>query len=498
MTRRVILALDQGTTGTTAGFFDSQSLQLEAIAKSEFKQFYPHPGWVEHAPEDIWNSTMSALSQARAKLGTAEVVCLGITNQRETVIGWHRSTGEPAYNAIVWQDRRTADFCSNLKNNERVAENIYQKTGLVCDPYFSGSKMRWILQNSDKAKRWAAEGNLVFGTIDTYLVYRLTGGKNFVTEHSNASRTMLYNLHTGAFDNELCEIFGVSRAMLPSVIDSSSTHYGSCKSVPHIPDGTPITGCLGDQQAALFGQNCVDEGEAKITFGTGAFLLMSTGTKCVLPYRSGLLSTAAHSFNGRRTFALEGAAFIAGAAVQFLRDQFGWLHDSHESEALALKDERDENVMFVPAFAGLGAPYWNPHARATLFGLTRGTTKSQIVRAVLESIALQNVQLLHLMEQKSGVKLKRVGVDGKAALNNFLMQFQADLLQTQLIRPANIDTTAKGAARAAMITLAGDGVYFKEGHKDFKPNLANTEAAKIVARWERAATCVNEFYTSII
>lgn len=498
MTRRVILALDQGTTGTTAGFFDSQSLQLEALAKSEFKQIYPQPGWVEHDPNDIWDSTMLALKQAVAKLGVAEIVCVGITNQRETVVGWHRITGEPAYNAIVWQDRRTADFCTNLKSDESAAERIYRKTGLVCDPYFSASKMRWILQNSDNAKRWAAEGNLLFGTIDTYLVHRLTGGKTFVTEHSNASRTMLYNLQTGAFDAELCDLFGISPNMLPAIIDSSSTEYGTCKSVPNIPDGTPITGCLGDQQAALFGQNCLIQGEAKITFGTGAFLLMSTGTQCVLPYGSGLLSTAAHSINGCRTFALEGAAFIAGAAVQYLRDQFGWFADSAQSEALALKDPRDENVFFVPAFAGLGAPYWNPNARATLFGLTRGTTKSQITRAVLESVTLQNVQLLKLMEQKSGMKLKRVGVDGKAALNDFLMQFQADLLQIGLVRPENIDTTAKGAARAAIMTVAGEGIYFKESQKEFKPLLAKVEAEKIVARWERAATCVNEFYTSII
>lgn len=493
-TNEFILAIDQGTTGSTVAYFTADGLRYFNGAKQEFKQHYPQPGWVEHDVEEIWQSVMLALAQAKKSLPSgAKTLAIGITNQRETVVAWNRKTGEAAGRAIVWQDRRTADFCNELKANDARRKTIFEKTGLVCDPYFSASKMRWMMQHYPACQRWRESGELVFGTIDAYLIYRLTAGKSVCTEHTNASRTMLYNLRSCDYDDELLSLFGVKRSELPTVMPSSS-EFGLTRGVDGVADGTPILGNLGDQQAALFGQNADKAGEAKITFGTGAFLLMHTGNAPCFSM-DGLLTTAAYSYGNKRSYALEGAAFVAGAAIQFVRDNFKWLSDAAKSEEFALSHERDPNVIFVPAFAGLGSPYWNPHAKATLFGVSRGTSQQQIVRAVLESIALQNVQLLTLMQKASGVALSRVGVDGKAALNNFLMQFQADTLGTKLVRPENIDTTAKGAARAALVTLSKDEkVSFQENVTEFEPRMDRSIATNIVTGWSKAADLVNKFY----
>ncbi|MEN9529671.1 MAG: glycerol kinase, partial [Pseudomonadota bacterium] len=454
----LILAIDQGTTGSSAAFFDAATLDMIAHRKVEFPQIFPTPGWVEHNPADIWKSVVTAIEEGwtlvEQRMPGAQkknIVALGITNQRETCLAWERSSGETAGNAIVWQDRRTASRCVELRNGP-WQEAVRIKTGLVCDPYFSGTKMEWLMRNHSKTASWAKSGQLCLGTIDSFLVYHLTNRKSFVTDPTNASRTMLYNLHTATWDKELLQLFSVPETALPKVSPSSG-HFGVTQGLGFLPDGIPITGILGDQQAALFGQGCTQPGEAKITYGTGAFLLMNTGTKAV-PSRSGLLTTVAfgHS-DGTLSYALEGAAFIAGAAVQFLRDQFRWIASAAEVESLALREERDPNVLFVPALSGLGAPFWNPHAKGALFGLSRGTSQSQIARAVLESIALQNAQLLELMQQDSGQRISQVGVDGGAAQNNSLMQFQADSLQTNLIRPTNFETTARGAAAAAVLGL---------------------------------------------
>ncbi len=496
----ILLAIDQGTTGTTAAFFDSDSLTLLANAKVEFPQIFPSPGLVEHDPADIWASVLDAISKATELLTThhtgrslSQLKAIGITNQRETVVPWNRKTGEYAHHALVWQDRRTAAYCEELKSNDKIRKSILEKTGLVCDPYFSATKMRWLLNNSSKAKQWAQTGDLVLGTIDSWLLWKLTGGKVIATDDTNASRTMLYNLHTGKYDNEFLDLFGISISVLPEIRPSISL-FGVTAGVPGLPDNLPITGILGDQQSALLGQNCREAGEAKITYGTGAFLLMNTGDKPMIS-DSGLLATVACSTELGRTFAVEGAAFIAGAAVQFLRDNFGWVKTSAESQELATSAVRDPNVLFVPALSGLGAPYWNPNAKGVLFGLTRGTKKGQIVRAVLESIALQNVNLLRLMEKVSGITLKKVGVDGGASKNELLMQFQADVLRVQLSRPENIETTAKGAVKAARLGLEKyRSCDSQEESVVFAPQMAENEASSIVKRWTLGVEMVDKFY----
>ncbi|BBH53281.1 FGGY family carbohydrate kinase [Fluviispira sanaruensis] len=498
-----ILSIDEGTTGIQASFFSMDDFSMLGNNKIEFPQIYPRPGLVEHNPEDIWNTTIKAIENSlkfaegeKSSFNQKKIAAIGITNQRETCLAWNKKTGEVAGNAIVWQDRRTAEFCDHLKRNETVRKMILQKTGLVCDPYFSASKMHWILEQNMKAKQWALTGELALGTIDSFIIWRLTGGQSFVTDHTNASRTMLYNLHTGSYDPELLKLFSIPESALPE-IKPSIGRFGFTKGVPGLPDGIPITGILGDQQAALFGQNCVQQGEAKITFGTGAFLLMNTGEN-VVTSDEGILTTVAYSTAQRRTFALEGSAFIAGAAVQFMRDNFGWVKNSSESAELAMGYPRDEDVLFVPSLAGLGAPYWNPKARGVLFGLSRGTQKSQIIRAVLESIALQNVQLLRLMEKVSGQKIVRVGVDGGASRNDFLMQFQANILQTLLARPANIETTSLGAAMAACVGVLEEDVTFNkiEIAREFRPEMPEALANASLYKWLKAVDCVNLFYKS--
>ncbi|KAB8033415.1 FGGY family carbohydrate kinase [Fluviispira multicolorata] len=496
-----ILSIDEGTTGIQASFFSMTDFSMHGNNKIEFPQIYPRPGLVEHNPEDIWNTTLKAIENS-IKFAEGEnkffskknISAIGITNQRETCLAWNKKTGEIAGNAIVWQDRRTSEFCDLLKKNDSVRKMILHKTGLVCDPYFSASKMHWMLEHYAKAKQWSLTGELALGTIDSFLVWRLTGGASFVTDHTNASRTMLYNLHTGNYDSELLNLFSIPENALPE-IKPSIGRFGFTKNVSGLPDGIPITGILGDQQAALFGQNCVRSGEAKITFGTGAFLLMNTG-ESIVTSDEGLLTTVAYSTTQKRTFALEGSAFIAGAAVQFLRDNFGWVKNSSESAELAMGYPRDEDVLFIPSLAGLGAPYWNPQARGVLFGMTRGTQKSQIIRAVLESIALQNVQLLRLMEKVSHQKIIRVGVDGGASRNDFLMQFQSNILQTTLVRPTNIETTSLGAAMAACVGVLEEDVEFNkvEVAKEFKPEMPGALANASLYKWLKAVDCVNAFY----
>jgi glycerol kinase len=499
--KNFILSIDEGTTGIQASFFSMNDFSMYGNNKIEFPQIYPRSGLVEHNPNDIWDITLKALKNSIAlaqstnkDFSICKIAAIGITNQRETCLAWNKKTGEIAGNAIVWQDRRTSEFCDSLKKNETIRKMILKKTGLVCDPYFSASKMRWMLEQYPKAKQWSLTNELALGTVDCYIIWKLTGGDSFVTDHTNACRTMLYNLHTGNYDQELLDLFSIPAHSLPE-IKPSIGRFGVTKGIHGLPDGIPITGNLGDQQAALFGQNCLNPGEAKITFGTGAFLLMNIGEK-IVEADNGLLTTVAFSTSQKRVFALEGSAFIAGAAVQFLRDNFGWVKNSAESAELAMSYPRDEEVLFVPSLAGLGAPYWNPQAKGVLFGLTRGTQQSQIIRAVLESIAMQNVQLLRLMEKISKQKIVRVGVDGGASRNDFLMQLQSDILQTILVRPTNIETTSLGAARAACIGILEEDFTFIKPDigKEFIPHMPEALANANLYRWLKAVDCVNHFY----
>ncbi len=462
MPPRYVLAVDQGTTGTTVLVLDKK-LAVKAKVNQEFRQHFPKPGWVEHDLEDIWKSVLAtiqkALRQAKAK-GT-DIAAIGITNQRETTGLWHRGTGKPVARAIVWQDRRTADACRVMK--EKGLEDAFrQRTGLVLDPYFSGTKLRWLLDHVAGAREKAERGELAFGTIDTFLAYRLTGRAAHVTDVSNASRTLLFDLHQLAWDDELCRVLGVPREVLPEV-RASSEIYGTTKGLKVLPDGIPVSGIAGDQQAALFGQACFEPGEAKCTYGTGAFLLMNVGAKPVKS-RAGLLSTVAWKLgNGETAYALEGSSFIAGAAVQWLRDGLGLIKRSSDVEALARKVKSADGVVFVPALAGLGAPHWRPEARGLFTGIDRGTTAAHLARATLEGIAFQIFDLSEAMKSDSGRTIPSFKVDGGASQNDLLMQFQADLLQTEVVRPKMVETTAFGAA-----FLAGLAVGFWDSKDDIR------------------------------
>lgn len=498
----LILAIDQGTTGSSAALFLADSLEMLAHQKVEFPQIFPEPGWVEHNPSDIWQSVLTAIEKSWEQLQNRhprarkeDIVCIGVTNQRETCLAWNRLTGETAGNALVWQDRRTAERCLALRNSV-WNDKLRERTGLVCDPYFSATKLEWLREHRPQVKTWAQNNTLCMGTIDSFLVFKLTAGQSFVTDPTNASRTLLFNLKTATWDQEFLDLFGVNGKSLPEIRPSSGL-FGRTRNLGILPDDIPITGILGDQQSALFGQGCVSPGEAKITYGTGAFLLMNTGHKAV-PSTSGLLTTVAYGHpDGHLSYALEGAAFIAGAAVQYLRDQFGWIKSAAEIEAFASLDPRDANVLFIPALAGLGAPFWNPHAKAALFGLSRGTSKSQVARAVVESIALQNAQLLELMQKDSGQSLAKVGVDGGAAQNDSLMQFQADSLQTALVRPTNFETTARGAAAAALLGLRPQTQLPQPvADRTFNPVMSAADAQNINTRWQAAARCVNAFHST--
>ena len=485
---RHVIAIDQGTTGSTVLVLDEQ-LQLRGRGYREFRQIYPQPGWVEHDPEDIWSSVTAALGQALTGIDPGSIAAIGITNQRETAVLWDRKTGTPVHNAIVWQDRRTADRCAELKASGKE-ERVKQLTGLTLDPYFSGTKIHWMLNNVDGLAARARAGEIAFGTVDSYLVNRLTGGAVHATDVTNASRTLLLDLHTLAWSDELLETMSVPRAVLPEVVASSGP-IGQTRGVSGLPDGIPIAGIAGDQQSALFGQACFAPGDAKCTYGTGAFILMNTGDKAVAS-KSGLLTTVAWKLaTGELRYALEGSAFIAGAAVQWLRDGLQFFSSAKEIEGLAASVPDSAGVIVVPAFAGLGAPHWRPEGRGAIMGLTRGTTRAHIARATLEGIALQNVDILRAMERDSGRALTVLKVDGGASANDLLMQFQSDVLGVEISRPELVETTALGAAFLAGL---GTGVWKDQAEvtktwreqKRFKPTSDRAAVAEHLKRWDAA------------
>ena len=486
--KTAVLALDQGTTSSRAIVFDPAG-GIRAQAQQEFRQIFPQAGWVEHDPREIWQSQLATAREALAKAGlkAADLAAIGITNQRETAVVWDRRTGAPIHNAIVWQDRRTAPFCDALRHAGH-ADLVQQRAGLVIDAYFAGSKFRWILDHVPEARARAARGELAFGTVDSWLLWNLTGGRVHLTDRTNASRTLLYNLHTGTWDDDLLRLLDVPREVLPE-IRSSSEVYGV--TAPGVFD-TPVelAGVAGDQQAALFGQSCFQRGLAKNTYGTGCFMLMNIGTQPT-PSRHQLLTTVAWQAGGQTEFALEGSVFIGGAVVQWLRDGLGLVKSSADIEALAATVPDCGGVYLVPAFAGLGAPHWDQYARGTMTGLTRGTTAGHVARAALEGIAFQVADVLAVMRQDSGLAMNELRVDGGACANNLLMQFQADILQVPVVRPRVIETTALGAAY-----LAGLATGFWKNRDEvqrswqvdrtFEPQMGADEAAHRCARWAEA------------
>ena len=492
---KYILSFDQGTTSSRAILFDHDG-QIHATAQKEFQQIFPKPGWVEHDPLEIWSTQMGVATEAISMKGLSEndVVAIGITNQRETTVVWNKTTGLPIYNAIVWQDRRTANFCDNLKKQGH-ASRVQEKTGLVIDSYFSGTKINWILDNVAGARALANKGELIFGTIDTWLVWKLTNGKVHVTDVTNASRTMLFNIHTLEWDTELLALLNVPISMLPEVKSSSEVYGHTTQLFAH--HEIPIAGIAGDQQSALFGQMCTEPGMVKNTYGTGCFMLMHTGEKAVSS-KNNLLTTIALQMNGHTYYALEGSVFIGGAVVQWLRDGLHLIRNSSEVEALAKQVEETDGVYLVPAFAGLGAPYWNQHARGTIVGITRGTTAAHIARAALESIAFQSYDLLKAMEADAGIPIAELRVDGGATHNNLLMQFQSDIVNTKVTRPTMVETTALGAAY-----LAGLAVGFWKDIEElrskwqidqtFLPSATADKRKDWIQGWERAIKATNNW-----
>ncbi|MFM2307265.1 MAG: hypothetical protein RLZZ367_1934 [Bacteroidota bacterium] len=487
--KKYILALDQGTTSSRSIIFDDAG-NIVAMAQKEFTQIFPKPGWVEHDPEEIWNSQLYTAKEALRNAGitAGQIASIGITNQRETTVVWDKRTGTPIHNAIVWQDRRTAEICESLKKKGHE-KYVRENTGLVIDAYFSGSKIKWILDNVKGARKKAEDGDLLFGTIDTWLVWKLTDGSLHITDYSNASRTMLFNIKTLKWDAKLLAALDVPAMMLPYVTDSSRIYGFTHRGVFDVE--IPIAGIAGDQQAALFGQTCFNAGMAKNTYGTGCFMLMNTGNKLVKS-KHGLITTIAWGMNGKVEYALEGSIFIAGAAIQWLRDGLKVIDHAADSEYQANSVQSSEGVYVVPAFSGLGAPYWDMEARGSVFGLTRGTTKGHLTRATLESIAYQTRDVLTAMQQDSGIKLKSLRVDGGACANNFLMQFQSDILGTPVDRPKVTETTALGAAYLAGLAVG----YYKKPNivkqwkidQQFKPVMKAADKEKLYAGWKKAVT----------
>lgn len=486
---KFILALDQGTTSSRSIVFDHDG-RIVAIAQQEFKQHYPHPGWVEHDPEEIWATQLATAKMAlqKAKLRASDIAALGITNQRETTVLWDRQTGRPVHNAIVWQDRRTVPICDDIRKNFGAKE-ISQRTGLVPDPYFSGTKIKWLLDKVSNLRPHAQNGDLAFGTIDSWLLWKLTGGKVHATDCSNASRTLIYNIHQLAWDRDILSVLDIPAAILP-VVKASSTVFGT--TAPEIFGAEiPIAGMAGDQQAALFGQACFQPGMFKNTYGTGCFMLMQTGEK-IFHSRNGLLTTIAWQIENEKVqYALEGSVFIAGAVVQWLRDELKIISSSAEIESLASQVPDNGGVYFVPAFVGLGSPYWDAHARAAIVGLTRGANRNHIARAALEAIAYQSRDLAEAMKDDAQIALAELRVDGGAVVNNLLMQFQADILHTPVIRPAVTETTALGAAY-----LAGLGVGYWSSLEDvahhwqmerrFDPQMNEATRTQLYQQWKKA------------
>ncbi len=483
---KLILAIDQGTTSSRAILFDKHGA-TRAVAHREFPQHYPQDGWVEHDPDDIWSSAVAVIAEviAKAKTYPEAIAAIGIANQRETTLLWNRKTGRPIYPAIVWQDRRTASLCRQLIN-EGMEPVFRSKTGLVLDPYFSGTKLAWLLDNVDGARTQAANGELAFGTVDSWLIWNLTGGKLHATDTTNASRTLLYNIHSRSWDDDLLEILGIPFAVLPEVRECSALYApadGRCAL-----GGAPITGVAGDQHAALFGQACFDAGMAKNTYGTGCFLLMNTGGKAV-PSHNNLLTTIAWTIGGKTEYALEGSVFMAGAIVQWLRDELGLIDSAEQCERIAAPD--NGGVYLIPAFTGLGAPHWDPCARGAIFGLTRGATRAHLCRAALESIAFQSADLIGAMEADADTPLKELRVDGGVARSTALLQFQADLLGVRVVRPRAIETTALGAAYLAGLSVGywdGTDAIAKNWEVDviFEPRQTQEFIRPLRAKWERA------------
>ncbi len=485
----LILAIDAGTTSTRVLILD-QELTIKGKGSQEFRQIYPRPGWVEHDPVEIWRSTLKAIEEALSSSGAkpTDIAGIGITNQRETTIVWNRSDSQPVANAIVWQCRRTAPQCERLKRKGH--EKLFRKrTGLVLDPYFSGTKIQWFLDAIPGLRTQAGRGKIAFGTVDTWLLWNLTKGESHATDVSNASRTLLMNLKTLDWDEELMKVLTVPWDVLPD-IRSSSEIYGYTRGVPLLPDGIPVSGIAGDQQSALFGQMCFDKGSAKCTFGTGSFLLMNIGEKPLLS-RHGLITTVAWKIGKKTTYALEGSAFVTGAAVQWLRDSLGIISTSSEIEGLARSVEDSGGVVFVPALAGLGAPHWRPEARGTITGITRATTKAHLARATLEGIAFQTFDLIHAMREDTGIRLKALRVDGGASANDLLMQFQSDILDAEIQRPHILETTALGAA-----LLSGIGVEIWKNldevrrvgkiERTFSPSMHPAQRKAALHRWAQA------------
>lgn len=493
MPEKYILALDQGTTSSRAVVFDKKG-SIICSAQKEFKQIYPEAGWVEHDGNEIWSSQAGVAAEAIAKggLNGNNLAAIGVTNQRETTLIWDRKTGKPVYNAIVWQDRRTSDYCDKLKKDGH-AEMFQEKTGLILDSYFSATKVKWILDNVEGVRERAEKGELAFGTMDSWLVWNFTRGELHITDATNASRTMMYNIHSGEWDKEILDLLDIPESLLPDVKPSSEV-YGRTKTTI-FASKVPIAGIAGDQQAALFGQRCIEPGMLKNTYGTGCFMVMNTGDKPIKS-ENNLLTTIAWEIDGETTYALEGSIFIAGAVVQWLRDELHLIQQSAMVEALAETVEDNDGVYVVPAFAGLGAPHWNQHARGTIVGLTRGSNSGHIARASLEGIAYQTMDVINAMKADSGIDIKELRVDGGATENNLLMQFQADILQSPVIRPKILETTALGAAY-----LAGLAVGYWKDHDEinqqwqednrFSPKMSEPEANELITGWNRALTAAN-------
>ena len=492
---KYIMALDSGTTSNRCILFDHEG-NICSVAQKEFTQIFPQPGWVEHDADEIFSTQLEVAKQALANVGAtaANIAAIGITNQRETTIVWNKYTGKPVYNAIVWQCRRTAAYCDSLRE-EGLVDTIREKTGLVIDPYFSGTKIRWILENVPGAREQAENGELLFGTVETWLIWKLTMGRVHVTDYSNASRTMLFNINTLKWDEEILKKLDIPVSMLPEPKPSSCI-YGST-AAEYFGAAIPIAGAAGDQQAALFGQTCFTPGDSKCTYGTGAFLLMNTGEKPILS-RNGLVTTIAWGIDGHVTYALEGSIFIAGAAIQWLRDELRFIESAADSEYMALKVKDTNGCYVVPAFTGLGAPYWDAYARGAVVGLTRGVNKYHIVRATLDSITYQTNDVLTAMEADSGIKLSQLKVDGGASANNYLVQTQADISGAPVVRPQCVETTAMGAAY-----LAGYAVgYWKTMaeirknwavNRHFDPKITMEEREAKVKGWKKAIRCTMDW-----
>ncbi|WP_459500610.1 glycerol kinase GlpK [Bacillus sp. C1] len=494
--KKYILSLDQGTTSSRAILFNKEG-KIVHSAQKEFTQHFPKPGWVEHNAQEIWGSILAVIATclSEADVKPEQIAGIGITNQRETAVVWDKATGKPIYNAIVWQSRQTADICDDLKE-KGYSEMVREKTGLLIDAYFSGTKVKWILDNVEGAREKAERGELLFGTIDTWLVWKLSGGKAHVTDYSNASRTLMFNIHDLQWDDELLDMLTVPKSMLPEVRPSSEV-YGHTIDYHFYGQSVPIAGVAGDQQAALFGQACFGEGMAKNTYGTGCFMLMNTGEKAVAS-QHGLLTTIAWGLNGKVEYALEGSIFVAGSAIQWLRDGMRMFKDASESEEYASRVESTDGVYVVPAFVGLGTPYWDSEVRGAVFGVTRGTTKEHFIRATLESLAYQAKDVLCAMEADSGIELKTLRVDGGAVKNNFLMQFQSDMLNVPVERPIINETTALGAAY-----LAGLAVGYWENQdeikaqwnmdKSFTPAMEAKTSEELYAGWKKAIEATKAF-----